>query len=409
MLAGDRHPALGPSPRRDAAPVVRTCAIIAIALTVILAAIPGNDATRAEEPAEQPSTPAGNGFGFLPTASELDGLSGAAARAWIDAALRAWRFSLPADRGGGRHGDWVRIADLAGAHALAQQSAGDEDGAFETALGVIQLGQRIQHADGDLADWHRGATVQGRGLAAIHSLLRAARLSPRKAANLIDRLGVYRNDAEALRRAYAATQREFERRLDELAEGRLDPLALGLVAPSELPVDWQYTRLDVAATRATLARGIGLARRGVDAGSVARWQQVAADLAADREAVAHVSDARNLVGARLCRALFGATLSAPLRHARLHDTTLDAVRVLVALNAHRTTEQRLPRSLDGVSAFFAGRAPADAFADAPLRYDPERRLVYSVGVDCVDAGGSTATTVDKARTDVDEPTFWIEF
>jgi hypothetical protein len=181
------------------------------------------------------------------------------------------------------------------------------------------------------------------------------------------------------------------------------------VVPSELPVDWRFTRLDVPATRQTLARAFARAQRGIEVNSVARWQEVAAQLEADRQALVQLADARNLVGTRLCRSVLGATIAAPLRQARMQDTMLDAVRTLIALNAHRTRKGSLPRSLDALGAFFAGRPPLDAFADAPLRYDPDRHRLWSIGVDQRDSGGSAAPDADKARADVDEPTFWIEF
>ena len=48
----------------------------------------------------------------------------------------------------------------------------------------------------------------------------------------------------------------------------------------------------------------------------------------------------------------------------------------------------LPESLDElVEEGILPSVPMDMFADKPLRYDPERRLIWSVGPDEVDDGG----------------------
>jgi hypothetical protein len=51
----------------------------------------------------------------------------------------------------------------------------------------------------------------------------------------------------------------------------------------------------------------------------------------------------------------------------------------------------LPSQLDDlVSAGLLEAVPIDPFCDQPLRYSPDRRIVWSVGPNAVDDGGQTA-------------------
>ena len=51
----------------------------------------------------------------------------------------------------------------------------------------------------------------------------------------------------------------------------------------------------------------------------------------------------------------------------------------------------------------------DPFDGRPLRYAPLKNIVYSIGADLVDRGGSDRENPVSARQDKNEPTFQIEF
>jgi len=63
------------------------------------------------------------------------------------------------------------------------------------------------------------------------------------------------------------------------------------------------------------------------------------------------------------------------------------MKTLVALRYHKQKTGALPRSLDALVPEFLERVPSDPYNGQPLRYLPEKRIIYSVGPDMLDDGG----------------------
>lgn len=63
--------------------------------------------------------------------------------------------------------------------------------------------------------------------------------------------------------------------------------------------------------------------------------------------------------------------------------------VFVACNAYRQAEGRLPDSLASLVPRYMEAIPVDPYDGKPFRYAPAKGIVYSVGLDLTDSGGST--------------------
>jgi hypothetical protein len=86
------------------------------------------------------------------------------------------------------------------------------------------------------------------------------------------------------------------------------------------------------------------------------------------------------------------------------ETALDATRAVLALEAYRRERGEIPGSLEELVPELLSEVPRDGFDGAPLRYLPEKAVVYSVGADLVDEGGR----VGADETELDEPTFRLD-
>ena len=97
-------------------------------------------------------------------------------------------------------------------------------------------------------------------------------------------------------------------------------------------------------------------------------------------------------------------VDAPFRTRDLALMRCDIVRTLIAIHRARAASGSWPASLESLVPQYLANVPLDAFDGAPLRYRPatgenDLPLLYSVGVDGVDQGGSPAMT-DDGRNDV---------
>jgi hypothetical protein len=66
-----------------------------------------------------------------------------------------------------------------------------------------------------------------------------------------------------------------------------------------------------------------------------------------------------------------------------------ATRLVVAANAYRQKEGRWPADLPALAPAYLAAVPADPYDGQPFRYAATKGIVYSVGKDLKDSGGST--------------------
>lgn len=71
------------------------------------------------------------------------------------------------------------------------------------------------------------------------------------------------------------------------------------------------------------------------------------------------------------------------------ECNIAATRLLVACNAYRKAEGRLPDALAVLVPGYLDAIPVDPYDGKPFRYAPAKGIVYSVGLDLTDSGGST--------------------
>ncbi len=89
---------------------------------------------------------------------------------------------------------------------------------------------------------------------------------------------------------------------------------------------------------------------------------------------------------------------------RLVNVRVESVRALTALRAYRDSEGALPESLAALVPDYLSGVPTDDFGGGALRYSRERRRLWSIGDDGVDAGG-----MPDLRSELHEPVLVIDF
>ena len=87
------------------------------------------------------------------------------------------------------------------------------------------------------------------------------------------------------------------------------------------------------------------------------------------------------------------------------DTQFNAVKLLLALRLYKMQHGSLPKSLDALVPDYLPAIPRDMFDGKPLRYLPDKSLIYSIGEDLTDDGGKT---VESSQFRPDVP-YKIEF
>jgi hypothetical protein len=76
---------------------------------------------------------------------------------------------------------------------------------------------------------------------------------------------------------------------------------------------------------------------------------------------------------------------------------LSAIRLLLACRAYEEATGRLPETLEALVPGYLPAVPCDPFDGAPFRYSAERGLLYSVGANLVDDGGTDGRQQGRRR------------
>jgi len=69
------------------------------------------------------------------------------------------------------------------------------------------------------------------------------------------------------------------------------------------------------------------------------------------------------------------------------DVSISVAQLLLALKAYQMENGRLPDSLEELSPKYISQIPKDPFDGKPIKYLPEKKIIYSAGGDLKDSGG----------------------
>ncbi len=79
------------------------------------------------------------------------------------------------------------------------------------------------------------------------------------------------------------------------------------------------------------------------------------------------------------------------------QTELEGLRLSVACKLYKRENGTYPDLLEELLPKYLDKVPNDPFDGKPMRYDSERKIIYSVGKDLIDSGGLTGKEVRRKR------------
>jgi hypothetical protein len=293
-----------------------------------------------------------------------------------------------------------RVLALSGEAARDAAARGSTDAALEEALLGMRLGRAVSRGRGGAVGMMVAASLQGRALGDLESVLREARLSPDHARALAASLEESRWKTEDWFRAWAFEYQELktallavdlEAELRAASQGEsLESRAYGWLPAGYL---WQPNR--------TLSETAKIYRER---------QQRSSRPCAPRAQAGHArrfgipaAVAPNAVGRILLEVAQPDFERFDSKRCHL-ETRISLVQALAGAKAHWHEYGMLPRSLTELVPDVLPALPVDAFRDAPLRYSAEARRVWSLGSD-FEAGPADA--LDPA--DASEPALSLDF
>lgn len=278
--------------------------------------------------------------------------------------------------------DWKKLAQLAAVRENVLLRGGREQEGFDQIVNHIQIGRKMQNSGGVLITYLVGTAVNSMGLTQMRNWVGKTHFTPTELKSYIRQLELDPADEGA---AFANSMRaEYHSaigNIEALRSGKLKDPNTGNgypVAKTQLlPV------FNLSQTKALFVGSfLPLVKAAPHHFNEARLPDMNT-----RPGPVSLILSGNLTGQILYYMMMPA-LSQSLVRKSQSDAELQATRVILALRAYQLTHGKLPADLNALVPEFLDSVPVDDFDGQPLRYSPERKIVYSVGENLKDDGGN---------------------
>lgn len=102
---------------------------------------------------------------------------------------------------------------------------------------------------------------------------------------------------------------------------------------------------------------------------------------------------KNLIGEMLARVV-DASFSSVFDRRCADISHVSATQTLIAIRAYKKDTGSLPQTLDQLVPEYIAKVPDDPFSGKPMIYDPTRKIIYSIGNNRINDGGTTGVNTD---------------
>jgi len=303
---------------------------------------------------------------------------------------------------------WLERAD---ARLLAEQ--GSAEAARARALFGIHLGQRFADAaNPGLSEITQALNAQRVGLAALADVIRSSRLRPDEAARLGAELESSRISAASWAKVWDS---EYQIEKAMLLRFRTTPAAFAANGEDKYfrPLHPYVSRFTYQPMRTAAAYADDARRhQAAYATHCTRDPRLRYRPPGGRERLATAVLRGNVIGVWLVELNLPQLPTWNFRRCQV-ETFNSLLQTAVALRARWDVEHDLPESLDELVPRYLAAVPSDAFGGRPIRYDPSRRVLHSIGSDFKDEGGAFEppgeTEYERRTREEREPTVSVDF
>jgi hypothetical protein len=276
---------------------------------------------------------------------------------------------------------------------------GKEEEAFDEIIKTIQLGQMLEDSPRPtLIGYLVGMAIKGMGLKTIRTIVPVTTLSSEKLMDYISKLDKFDLNEAGLERAFkmeyafgANTKAKIDAGLagklskEELEELDLEEISLQRkIMPNYLYKPNQTQRLIVEYYRTLLNN----TNKNYNQTKFVEFEPFFPSSRFE------VFFTENAIGKTISDATL-LTLSGIFRRKCEEDFLTRGTQILLALKAYKNETGKLPLSLSELIPKYFDQIPQDPFDGKPIRYLPEKRIIYSVSSDLKDAAGGEGDVVFK--------------
>lgn len=312
-----------------------------------------------------------------------------------------WDTSLPLMSG------WRDVAKLSSIKSLYFFQQGKEKEAFDEAIKIVKIGHMIENSPRPiLIQYLVGMAIKGIGLERIRTITAETTLPSELFKNYINQLEEFKTSKEGLINALKMEYMGQSTIIDELATDKYDINSLISIMGGgieETPPKGRIIRSSYYfkpnQTKRLFAESYRLMFEG-------RFQELESQIR--KESVAIMPPLGfifpNSIG-KVIYSMVAVSLEGAFERESTESFSTAGTQLLLALKGYKMENGNLPNNLSELVPEYFSEVPKDPSDGKPIRYLPEKKIIYSVGQDLKDSGGSEG----KYLNDMPDPTLKIEF
>ena len=287
--------------------------------------------------------------------------------------------------------DWKKLAQVAEVRENFLLHNGQDKEAFDQIMNQAQLGQQMQNAHGPFIAYLVGTAVRSMGLSQMQHWVGKTHLNPDQLKDYIRQLGLNSDDeGTVFANAIKAEYQWQVGMLEAMRQGKINNPDSDDYYPRPR---WWFPMFNFTQTKALFADGdLRLVKAAPHHFSEAKL----ADMTLQRSGPVSLILSGNLSGEVMYDMAMPAVIPSLAKKSQA-DAQLQATRAILALRAYQLTHGNLPSDLNALVPEFLEAVPVDDFDGQPLRYVPDRKIVYSVGQNLKDDGGNDSRSGPSNR------------
>lgn len=302
---------------------------------------------------------------------------------------------------------WRQMAQLSAIRALYLARQGKDKEAFDEAWNSVNVSQKIQESQLTLIEYLVATAMKRVGLETIQKVVSSIKLSSGELKLYAQSLNRYYENEDGLVTSFKGEYYFNSWVIDSLASGSMEALksVIGEQKSQNLNIvkrvkDNYYFQPNK--TKLLLAEYARASIKSVNefCGKI-RATEVK-PLAITHPVTLYVEE--NAIG-KILHDVLAVSLAGASKTKCREDLLVGATQAIIAIKAFKNDTNNYPISLNELVPDYLLSIPQDPFDEKPLKYSAEKKILYSVGEDGQDFGGSAG---DNWR-EMADPTFFINF
>lgn len=302
--------------------------------------------------------------------------------------------------------NWRRMAQLSSIRAIYLAKQGKDKEALDEALNAARIGQTIQESQAPLIEYLVAVTMKSTSLETTQKIIAESKLNNDELGKFNQEIGkFYKNEdglVAVLKVDYAIVSHEIDSIVNNASTALKSESEKELAAidvSNEMKKIYYFHPNE---TKSLFAQNI---RAGIADVTKSCWDIKDAEfqkMAPTSPVTAYVTE--NLIGKILFDTVSISSSSA-IRKKCDEDILVGSTQAITAIKEYKNDTGAYPASLGDLVPKYLASVPFDPYDGKPLKYSSSGKIIYSIGRDLKDSGGSTG---DDRQTMAD-PTFKIGF